>query len=109
MLRKAMKLFLHRHRVQLRLSLREMREAARAMRNAGDGFLTDEPLMKFQDADLNAHALILEVAGSHLALRIVSNAPFRNRIFGDDTHRRDLAHVRRVLRLHGRLTRAICK
>lgn len=109
MLQKSIKKFLPRQRVELRKFLREMREAVRAMRDAGDEFLSGEPLIRFLNADADAHSLILEVAGNDLALRIVNNAQLRNRIFGNTTHRRNLAHVSRVLLLHARFTRAICQ
>lgn len=109
MLRKAVKKILPRHRVELWQYLRQMRAAARAMRDAGDEFLTGAPLRRFLEADMAAHALILRVAGNEMAMRIVGDAHLRNRIFGNNSHRRDLAHVSRVLLLHARLTRAICK
>jgi DNA-binding GntR family transcriptional regulator len=109
MLRKSIRKFLPRHRIELRRYLREMLHAVRAMRDAGDAFLTGEPLARFLDADQNVHALILEVAGNNLALRIVSNAQVRNRIFGNTSHRRNLAQMSRVLLLHARFTRAICQ
>lgn len=109
MLRKAVKKILPRHRVELWRYLREMRTAVRAMRDAGDEFLTGEPLRQFLEADMAAHALILKVADNGMAIRIVGDAQLRNRIFGNHSHRRDLTHVSRVLLLHARLTRAICK
>lgn len=109
MLRKAVQKILPRHRIELRKYLRQMRTAVHAMRDAGDQFLTGEPLRQFLEADMAAHALILKVAGNEMAFRIVSDAQLRNRIFGNNSHRRDLAHVSRVLLLHARLTRAVCK
>lgn len=109
MLIKAVKKTLPRHRVALRKYLQQMRMAARAMRDAGDEYLTGEPRNLFLEADMAAHSLILKIAGNDMALGIVSNAQLRNRIFGNHSHRRDLEHVSRVLLLHARLTRAICK
>ena len=94
-------------RAELSSLCEQMHAAVSAFRDSGDEVLDGELLKSFLTADLAFHLLLLKAADNQSALKIVSDAHVRNRVFGYQTHRRDLHHLTRAWLVHARIVRAV--
>jgi DNA-binding GntR family transcriptional regulator len=64
-------------------------------------------LVKFLAADLDFHLTIMKLAGNRTALKLITDAHMRNRIFGHLCRYRDLNHAKHTLSVHSNIVRAI--
>ena len=64
-------------------------------------------LVKFLSADLDFHLTIMKIAGNRMALKLITDAHMRNRIFGYFCRYRDLDHARQTLSVHSSIIKAI--
>lgn len=64
-------------------------------------------LTKFLSADLAFHLCIMKIAGNHMAMKLITDAHMRNRIFGYLCHYRDLQHAKQTLSAHSSIIEAI--
>ena len=64
-------------------------------------------LVKFLNADLDFHLTIMRLADNRMALKLITDAHMRNRIFGYLCRHRDLAHAGGTLNVHSSIVKAI--
>ena len=64
-------------------------------------------LVKFLSADLDFHLTIMKIAGNRVALKLITDAHMRNRIFGYLCRYRDLDHAKQTLSVHSSIVKAI--
>jgi DNA-binding GntR family transcriptional regulator len=64
-------------------------------------------LVKFLAADIEFHLTIMKLAGNRTALKLITDAHMRNRIFGYLCRYRDLDHAKQTLSVHSKIVRAI--
>jgi len=64
-------------------------------------------LMEFLSVDMNFHLTIMELAGNRMALKLITDAHMRNRIFGHLCLCHDLDHVKYTLSVHLSIVKAI--
>jgi DNA-binding GntR family transcriptional regulator len=64
-------------------------------------------LVKFLAADLDFHLTIMKLAGNRTALKLITDAHMRNRIFGYLCRYRDLDHAWQTLNVHSSIVKAI--
>ena len=64
-------------------------------------------LVKFLSADLDFHLTIMKIAGNRTALKLITGAHMRNRIFGYLCRYRNLDHARQTLSVHSSIVKAI--
>ena len=64
-------------------------------------------LVKFLSADMDFHLTIMKLAGNRTALKLITDAHMRNRIFGYLCRYRDLDHARQTLSVHSNIVKAV--
>ena len=64
-------------------------------------------LVKFLAADMDFHLNIMKIAGNRTALKLITDAHMRNRIFGFLCRYRDLDHAKQTLNVHSSILKAI--
>ncbi|MBN2295312.1 MAG: GntR family transcriptional regulator [Pirellulales bacterium] len=104
---KATRLMTPKQRIELSSLCEQMHKAIIAFRDSGDAVLDGEHLKSFLTADLSFHLLLLRAADNQSALKIVTDAHVRNRVFGYQTHKRDMHHLAWVWLVHARVARAV--
>ena len=64
-------------------------------------------LTRFIIADMDFHLNIMKIAGNRTALKLITDAHMRNRIFGYLSRYRDLDHAKQTLARHSSIIKAI--
>jgi DNA-binding GntR family transcriptional regulator len=64
-------------------------------------------LAEFLSVDMDFHLTIMKIAGNRTALKLITDAHMRNRIFGRLCRHRDLDHARHTLEVHSRVVKAV--
>ena len=84
-----------------------MRSVINTMRKKKVDNIEGNLLVKFLNADLDFHLAIMRLADNRTALKLITDAHMRNRIFGYLCRHRDLAHARQTLDVHSSIVKAI--
>ena len=84
-----------------------MRSVINTMQKKNIDEIDGDLLVKFLSADLDFHLEIMKIAGNRIALKLITDAHMRNRIFGYLCRYRDLDHARQTLNVHSDIVKAI--
>lgn len=84
-----------------------MRSVIKAMQKKNTDEIDGDLLVKFLSADLDFHLEIMKIAGNRTALKLITDAHMRNRIFGYLCRYRDLDHAGQTLNIHSDIVKAI--
>lgn len=85
----------------------QMHDVVEEMRDKDLPVLEGSLFKRFSSADMAFHLLLMQAAGNQMAIRIVTGAHIRNRVYGNHTHQRNLHHVAWVWLHHARVAAAI--
>ena len=84
-----------------------MRSVINTMQKKNIDEIDGDLLVKFLSADLDFHLEIMKIAGNRTALKLITDAHMRNRIFGYLCRYRDLDHARQTLNVHSDIVKAV--
>ena len=92
---------------RLRQLLREMGDAARALKRSGRDHLAPEAIQEHLAADMAFHSLLVSASGNAQIADTVRKKRLLARILATHVHRFDLPMLNRVYRFHQRILRAV--
>jgi len=85
----------------------QMKSVINTMRKEKIDEIEGDLLTKFLAADMDFHLTIMKIAGNRTALKLITDAHMRNRIFGHLCRHRALDHAKQTLSVHSAIAKAI--
>lgn len=85
----------------------QMKSVIGTMRKEKIDEIEGDLLTTFLAADMDFHLTIMKIAGNRMALKLITDAHMRNRIFGYLCRHRDLDHARQTLAAHSAIAKAV--